>query len=413
MTTKLKYTKILVLSDIHFGKSTCNRDFALPGDSPEHLMEPAVSMKENLISVTNGYEFDAIFVLGDLTSFGLPSEFKGCGDIIREIARNLRVDEGNIFFAFGNHDVDWNISRLADQGTRSEPLYKELAATTGTIFLNHENKKYLKGPVPSSGVYFHDKANIFIVNSGYYSTHDQTFSHGKLGDRQLSWLKESLDKHSNYKKWNILILHHHPRKYSYPSVYIDISCVEEGSELLDIIGSSKIDLVLHGHRHHPILFTQMITGWIAPKTFLCSGSLSVNSLKREYGQIPNTFHIVTLFERLGTGGALGDVETFEYTSHSGWEKCKYKKTLPMDPKQKFGDCAPESVIKNGLENLIKTRIAETSDSALYLTPYVNLPVEAQCLNYHVLNNMIKDISVVLNVKVKGDYPDEVLILVKR
>ena len=288
MSIDMRPLSVLILSDIHFGRDAVSDDFALENSPPPHKIQNAVPMKRNLIENLSGKNVEAILVTGDLTSAGGPSEFQACRNCIVEIAETIGVEKENIFFAFGNHDVNWPISKLSDDehGTAiKDELYVNVAASVGHIFIQNLND-YESGPIPGSGLFCRDKFVLYVANSGYFSAHNQQYSHGKLGPDQYDWLKNSILKHSNISKWQILMLHHHPFKYTYPTLVEDISCLEEGSEIVDLIGSSNIDIVCHGHRHHPKLFTDMRTNWNTPITFFCSGSLSVNERHRRLGGLP-------------------------------------------------------------------------------------------------------------------------------
>ena len=220
-----------------------------------------------MVGTLTGKQFNGLFVLGDITSVGAPAEFVGCSKVVHEIANQLKINRNNVMFSYGNHDVNWHISKLADLEEK-DSLYLNVAASTGAIFC--KNQDFCDAhDIPGTGVFIREDFVVFVANSGYYSTHNQEYSHGKLGPEQLAWLRGAIDKHSSASKWNILVLHHHPFNYPYPTAVEDISCLTEGAELVDLIGQSKIDIVCHGHRHHAKLHTAWQTGWVYPKQFFC------------------------------------------------------------------------------------------------------------------------------------------------
>ena len=73
------------------------------------------------------------------------------------------------------------------------------------------------------------------------------------------------------------MLHHHPFNYPYPTLGRDISLLDEGAELLDISGKAGINLICHGHRHHPKAHNEQRDDWKNAITFICAGSFSVNA----------------------------------------------------------------------------------------------------------------------------------------
>lgn len=158
---------------------------------------------------------------------------------------------------------------------------------------------------------------------------------------------------------------------------------------MDLIGKSGLDFVCHGHRHHPILFTEMRTGWISPITLLCAGSLAVNDQHRCGGQIPNLFHIVSLEKRLENRVAVGCVKSFEYSSAVGWHSVHYDAHVPLDPVQRFADVYDLERKKTDMVQVIDSFIAETDDQLFELPEYADLPLSLQCMPIRDLNEMLK------------------------
>jgi predicted phosphodiesterase len=197
---------------------------------------------------------------------------------------------------------------------------------------------------PLSGVIERDNCVIFVLNSGYLCSHDQPIKHGYLSADQLQWFKNITSQYLDSAKTKIVLLHHHPFGYPFPLPGMDISILEEGSELSQICGESGIDLVLHGHRHHPKAKTVSETGWRKPVTYICAGSLSVNASHRR-GGIPNTFHIVEI-----ENPNRIILKNYEYSHTEGWiQATNYREAFPLDGKMLLG----KTVDENSMKNLIK------------------------------------------------------------
>lgn len=278
---------------------------------------------------------------------------------------------------------------------------------------NHEPTE--KGPIPGSGVYCRDKYVVYILNSGYYSTYCQIYSHGKLGKEQYDWLRDILPRYKSIAKWHILMLHHHPFKYSFPNLTEDISCLEEGSELVDIIGNSQIDLVCHGHRHHPTLFTQMRDNWESPITFFCAGSLSVHEKHREHGRIPNLFHLINLQNREDSENqaATGTVKSFEYLPMKGWIPLNDSLFVPLDPKQFFGSINSLDEKERSASTIITDLLRGNTVTYVELPKHHDLPLSLKCMPLKDLNSLIKKIvSQTGKYKIMGKYPDNDIIIMK-
>ena len=404
-----KSIQFLLLSDIHFGES-CSPDFSPKDHPPKHHVSGTVPMKRGLLERLKDRQFDALLVSGDLTGRASPTEFVECKATIDEIARALNIPSKNIFAAFGNHDVNWLISRLAEEPKESaDPRYPEVAALIGPHFVRFSECSE-SGPVPGSGVFHRDDFVLFVANSGFCSSHDQKYSHGQVGKAQLDWLKTAIERAKDRSKWRVLLIHHHPFKYSYPTLVEDISCLEEGSELVDILGQSGFDLVCHGHRHHPKLFTEMRNGWASPVTFLCAGSLGANATELSNGEIPNLFHVVSLDSRDGNQAAQGNVETFRYFSPKGWVPVDNSALVPLDPLHRFGSVASDTQRTDDLKQVIAKIVASDHGEIVDMPLLGELPYSLQCLPTEELNNLLqKQANATSSHRALGQYPETVIL----
>ncbi len=405
-----KPLSFLLISDVHFGPLASSADFALRDNPPKHEIKGAAPMKASLIRALSNTQLSAILASGDLTSAGRPAEFKECASVILQVGADLGIQGKNVFLAFGNHDVDWRVSSLAaEDGKPKDPLYADLAAHVGPIFIQNPPPSE-KGPLPGAAIYERDDFFLFVLNSGYYCAHDQTYRHGVL-KTQLAWLEQALASTGN-DRWRILLLHHHPQNYPYPTVTKDISSIEEGAELMELIGKNNLDLVCHGHRHHPYLLTMMRNGWRAPVTFLCAGSLAVNDVERRQGEIPNLCHVVHLNERGPEGGARGQVITYRYTTSMGWFPGDYSREVPLDGRHRFGSIATENDRNSAAHEVIRAAASGTTDFE-ELPLFKLLPFSLQCMPISDLNALIRDVSFrAFSRKVVGLYPESPVLLRK-
>lgn len=402
--------RILVLSDIHFGSLAGNREFDLE-ETTRSFLSNSASMKGTLIELLKSKSIDLILLPGDLTSTAKPKEFIECHKILCEIANELGVHSSNVLHTYGNHDADWTISKLAEAAVPKSAEYHQIAAHVGAIFLP-DPQPVITGPVPGSGIFQRDGVVVFVLNSGYYCTTEQRYPHGRIGEAQLNWLKTQSNRDFDYaNNWHVLMVHHHPRKYSYPTTSEDTSHIEEGSELLDIIGRGRFDIVCHGHRHHPKLFTQMETDWRFPKTFLCAGSLAVDASHRNAGEFPNMFHLIELQHRDELSHhAVGIVESYAYTSRDGWRPHERSPTVDIEAIQFFGPLASENEIELKLASLLQSRSKEPAPTVM-LPHYAELELQFKCITYHRLNAILdKVVREGAFGKLIGKYPERVALM---
>lgn len=333
--------KVAFISDIHFGELARSNEFTLPGQSAKGETARSASISDGLAKILKEKDVKYIFVGGDLTSRARPQEFYYCEKKIESIAEQAGIPVDNIIWGIGNHDVDWNITKLyeqynsapTDECNIAKDSYRIIANSVAYYNIRNHPKWTEIGPVPLSGIIETDDFIVFILNSAVYCTHDQEFSHGRLSDEQLDWFEEKAKEYQTKNKWKIALMHHHPHNYAYHIPSVDISTLEEGSKLADIAGSTGINLVLHGHRHHPRAETVQKTHWKNGVTFICGGSLSVNAEHRSNGDIPNTFHIICLTDELG----ILTLHNYEYSASEGWTSLKNNKPeTPLDADMKLG-----------------------------------------------------------------------------
>lgn len=383
--------RFLLISDIHFGHLASSADFALASHPPQSHNQNVIPMKASLIKgLSKDLPISSILASGDLTSTAQPSEFSEFIQAIAEIADALKVPNDDVFLTFGNHDVNWRVSSLAEEcGKIPDPLYTILAGHAGPLFTPMPLASR-PGPLPGCAVYERSHFVVFSLNSGFYCSHDQAYPHGLLRE-QLPWLKQVLDGNDSSERWRIVLLHHHVNNFPYPTVTPDISAIEEAAELIDMLGKSRIDIVCHGHRHHPYLVTRMETGWHSPVSFLCAGSLAVNATERRQGEIPNMYHVVHLRDRGPDGGARGRVRSYKYGTSEGWTPVVYSSLTPLDGDQCFGSIASEQERTDAIRKMIQSAV---QDDPLFadLPEHAALPFALQCLNMGELNSSIRRIA---------------------
>lgn len=378
---------IALISDIHFGKYSRSHELSVPGESIQDDNEGAVSLSESFIDILKNNHVQYLFVAGDLTSVGSPHEFRYFQKEILRITEKAEIPPENIFLGLGNHDVDWKISKLYEDYaslfntdfplTMVKEQYQLIAASASKQNMSEISQQItIDGPAPYSGIIEKEEFVAFVLNSGWFCTHDQKYPHGKLSRNQLDWLKENLEKYRREEKWKIVLLHHHPFNYPFPNLQSDISTLEEGSELLDILGKSGVNLVLHGHRHHPRAKTVCETGWIAPITFICAGSFSVNSGHRGNGLIPNTIHIINLSD---TVGELR-LNNYQYSPTEGWIPMKSNCTeTPLDSIMHLGRIFSRTETNNAISSLKPNKLLKWEELDLSLR---YLPIDE-------LNNLVE------------------------
>lgn len=401
--------RIAILSDIHFGKFSRTKELAVPGEAIQDETSGAAPLVDGMVQILKEMKVEYIFIAGDLTSVASPQEFYYCEKKLLEIAEKVGVVSEKIICCLGNHDIDRNITKLSDDVLGKEVdeevarIVREKYNLIAAGCANSNLEKLIPiqgklGPIPCSGVYEENRFVVFILNSGWQCTHDQAYPHGKLTERQLKWLDEESTRYKNDERIKIVLVHHHPFKYTYPIPAPDISEMEEGSEFMVIVNKNEIQIVIHGHRHHPIVKTIQYGSGKIPISLICAGSFSVNSAHRGE-EIPNTMHILELSSK--EQGSI--LYNYKYTASQGWQKLKFCKATPLDYKMKLGKLFSRDEIK---EEVIK--LQEQSSKAI---AWENLNEKLQYISSDELNNALR-IELSKKYRIVGAFPDEVVLLTK-
>jgi 3',5'-cyclic AMP phosphodiesterase CpdA len=406
-------TKIALISDIHFGKFSRTNDFIVPGEKLISTSLGEKSLKEDLIRQMKVEDIEYIVVTGDLTSIGSPSEFNYCKIALEEIADKVGIDKEKIIVGLGNHDIDWNISKLSSNHECQEEKirqeisdnYLSVAGSVADHWFQYDNKYKHTGPAPFSGVVEFDSIIYFVLNSGWLCSEKDAIKQGKLDVKQLKWIGEVLEQYKDSSKWKILILHHHPFSYPYPKPSSDHSVLKEGPELNDIIGKYGVNIVCHGHRHHPRVKNELENGWANPITFISSGSLSVN-VEHRSEEIPNLFHVIELEKDKSFY-----LRSYKFSSLSGWVNVTENTNhTPIDFEMFFQKPIEQSVLNGFVENLC---LFEENNNQKELPPWKELPNELKSMKIESLNQLISEECKTRNIKMFGKYPDKEIVIIKK
>lgn len=343
--------RIAILSDIHFGKFARSTDFAVPGERIQDNSTGDVPIEAGLVELLEAMNPTHIFIAGDMTSVGGPEEFHYCEKKIESIAVKIGVSLDNIICCLGNHDIDWNISQIAEAKIEKElkegryetmpeevrecivERYRSIAASAARQSLerlpNAEARNH--GPIPYTGIFEKEEFIVFVLNTGAFCTKEQRYSHGRLSVEQLEWFDNVSAEYKDDPRKKIVLMHHHPFNYAYPVPVADVSLLEEGADFIDIAIKNGLDIVVHGHRHHPRVETiQKQMG--NPITFLCAGSLTVNAKHRSNGEIPNMIH----FLDVDKDKDHYVLHNYKYTGTEGWKPAINDKKTPIDAMMMVG-----------------------------------------------------------------------------
>jgi 3',5'-cyclic AMP phosphodiesterase CpdA len=405
-------TRVALISDIHYGKLSRTKDFAVPGQSPFSNEEGAKSLKEDLINTLKNEKVDYLIVAGDLTSVGSPNEFKYCKEAILEIANRIDIQESHVIISLGNHDVNWNILGVDQEFCSSEQECEEIhrngyltiAGSVANHWLEDSFEFDIKGPAPYSGVKEFEDIIFISLNSGWKCSKDDAIKQGRLDSKQLDWVEKQLETFKDSNKWKVLVLHHHLFNYAYHVPISEHSVLTEGPELVDLVGKYGVNIVCHGHRHHPRIVNRIESDWKSPVTFVSAGSLSVESGHRAQGEIPNLFHIIELSNHRSLY-----IRSYQYKTFQGWKPVVYDGGLvPIDFEMFFDK--PYTEEERGVE-LYKLCHLNGADNK-ELPIWRELPPSLKSLKLEELNRRIDEICTNNGIKFFGPYPNNNVAIIK-
>lgn len=338
--------RIAVVSDLHCHPEKQNSSenntilFSAKLRSPinEHPVEDLLEIIEK-----DQIEVDLVLSPGDITHQCDQQGFFSGWSYVKEISDALKSSD--TIATIGNHDVDSRLAHsqysfdIPKKVKQSFPISKDNIGTfwdTGFTFI----EKF--------------EAQILVLNSTHFHTHynkDKPMENpavkGKVEAAQIEEIKRYLNNNKT-DKIKIFLCHHHPVNHSRLALG-DHDFIENGEELLNVLGEFKFDLVIHGHKHDPWLrYINTYGGYQLP--VLSAGSFSATNQILWSGKF-NYFHIVELTKK-GDLPAQGTIETYTFKNKSGWRKDKDDGFLPYTG---FGYLNGLTDIVNKIEVILKDR----------------------------------------------------------
>lgn len=405
----MSFKKVLVLSDVHYGDLAHLNSF---GKSTPSTDDELKEVANSVVSTLEGEKIhvDYIFVLGDLTSRGSPGELQDVYRFLTILRDLLLLSEDEVFITYGNHDVDWKICNIDAISSGYIDAYCKAAAQLGGIFAPPGNYT-IDGPVLGSGITRLEGIDLISLNSGIECYSSQDVKHGKLGNVQFDWIENELKKHLRENATKIIILHHHLINLPYSIPVYDLSAVEEGANIVDILGKLGVDMVLHGHRHHPIVHTTLRSNWEKPITFFCAGSFGVCASERASGRLPNTMHVVEIESNSGNKNLEGVIQSFELNMASEWIPLGPKKTeYLLNQMQWFGAPDAKNKASEKVIEILTSGVDKVSAGAYFQLPdYESLPICLRCISYDELSKLFQSEASNIGLQVTGEYPSKCIV----
>jgi 3',5'-cyclic AMP phosphodiesterase CpdA len=366
MKPVLARSRILVVSDLHVGRNARALDFCPHELSPEARITKTDKYLEIFCSHVKSSEFlkngkiDYLFVPGDISDQGHPSEFRRADQVLRTLADALEIETTAIFFVPGNHDVSWPVMKVEPSDFWRQFRYEPLNQSD-LIF--HERITKAVGSLhidPHIAVWI--DANIVVVAINTAAFDGPVPEHGKhnglVKQESLDRLHEILSE-IPYESGCLraCMVHHHPIAYSdmLPNIP-DYSALVNAGNLMELLSKHRVDFVVHGHKHVPhITHHQAVTNG-HPLTILGAGSFSAELGSAWTGNSTNQFHVIEVEGRKPSSHAVfGHVSTWSFQVSNKWGPGHTRTGLPET--EAFGSLTSDAEIDSAIAESLDALIA--------------------------------------------------------
>lgn len=296
MSREPQQVTILHLSDMQFGR---NHRFRAMDErteqDPDAILETLLTrLTDDLrtLKESHGIRVDLVVMSGDLTEWGLRTEFAQVRRFIDGLAHSLGLPRRCFVLLPGNHDVNRKLceSYFSEcEGRETVPvppyfrkwepfvdLFREVYASDGDIRFTAEE--------PWSLVVFQEhRLVVAALNSTMAESHRDEDHFGQLGERQLRWFAEKL---RGYRQQGFVVVgavHHNAVR----AAVADDENLRDADDLVRWLGP-HMQLLLHGHTHDGQL--GRLPGG---QPVLSTGSAAVIETARPE-ETPNQYQIIRL-----------------------------------------------------------------------------------------------------------------------
>ena len=315
---ELKKLRIAVVSDLH-----CHPERAEYSKNNSYLFSDKLRSPNNEHPVENLLELikkeslqvDLVLSPGDFTDHCDKQGFLSGWSYVNEISQALKAKD--VVATIGNHDVDsrhiysqysFDIAKKIKQNfpLKEEQILKDFWAN-GYAFIEEQDYQ------------------ILVINSTHFHTHynkeneiENPAIKGKIDLTQVEEIEKYLIVNNNPSKIKITLCHHHPVDHSRFGLG-EHDVIENGQELMNVLGKHKFDLIIHGHKHDPWLrYINTSSGFLLP--ILSSGSFSATN-QIIFTTKFNYFHIIEI-QKDSQSLSTGKIDTLTYKNKIGWKRDK-------------------------------------------------------------------------------------------
>ncbi|MFK7031327.1 metallophosphoesterase family protein [Flavobacterium oreochromis] len=359
-----KKLRIAVVSDLHCHPSSKVDETGRRIDAtylysdllrnPEHPIE-------SLTDLLKEEKVDLILCPGDFTNQSDKQGFISGWNYALELKDHFKADE--IIATIGNHDVD-SRNNYSDYSIEIPKKIKK-----NFPFKNDELRKSFW----AEGFAFIEKDNfrILVINSCHFHFNKNKSTSGEVDSDLLKSVDDYLNENTEHKI-QLMMCHHHPVRHSMFNLGEEDEIINS-ENLLNLLRKHKFDLIIHGHKHNPLLTYCNPTN-INKIAIFSSGSFSAKT-NLSYTGIKNFFHIIDIQK---DNEVKGVIKSWTYQPQVGWQK-KYEENTFMPPCTGFGSKKTTTQIVNEIVDLLNNKMYEKWENVRNLIPDIDcvIPEEAK------------------------------------
>ena len=313
--TSLLQLRLLHISDLHFGKShICTPEDRTGGTrgipALKELLRRDLESSDWRSSVWAIQTQDPtpllVAVTGDLSQTADPNEFDQAHDFLRSLAERpvlgSQIDFRHVFVVPGNHDVVFDKPNPEHRFAPYCHFYNKLFRQ-----IQPDERPYARPDEAHELNQIHafpeSRFLVAEVNSCYYvekETIDE--SRGQVDPGAIAALRRGLEAYGDESnQWiKVALVHHHPVLLpSFVEPGRGVDSVLNAKSLLRLFRDSGFQLVLHGHKHFPQVFSyDPDSAWATaeaaiPQLIVAGGSCGSRGLPEGTHKC-NTYNLITV-----------------------------------------------------------------------------------------------------------------------
>jgi 3',5'-cyclic AMP phosphodiesterase CpdA/sugar lactone lactonase YvrE len=310
LTPRAAELTVLHVSDPQFGQlHLFGGNGLMPTDQAHDTLFRGLHDDLSWLADEYGVRPHMMVVTGDLTEWGLRSEFEQAIEFLAALCEAAEIPRRHVAIVPGNHDVNRKACEAyfaAQESDEREPVapywpkWRQFAKAFDSFYSGVEGIAF----TPDEPWTLFEMPDLAVVVAGLNSTmaesHREPDHYGYVGEEQLRWFANRLKGYLAEGWLRVAAIHHNVAR----GAALDEENLHDADGLDRLIGQpGLVNLLLHGHTHDSQLH-RLGSGLVA----LSTGSAALTQNARP-AEVPNQYQLVTVrgdgFTRLARQYALG------------------------------------------------------------------------------------------------------------